>query len=175
MKKVLVIRSQEESREESEMMRDFVLRSVGLGCLVLGQGMDLDMMELPEMGEAREPTIRAEEEAGAGETGLLLQGSMDGLVVNPCGAVVAAVEPDTKEPDGIKGPGAKEKKRIYEKLMEFRRKNGLGCMKKLIEVTGGQLKEGVLQAAVMGEKAPLQSWYLIERAIEMAEEKERKS
>lgn len=53
MRDVLIVRAPGEPREDLEAMRDYVEESLRRGVLVLSDGMELEVLSLPEPGEAR--------------------------------------------------------------------------------------------------------------------------
>lgn len=123
-------------------MRDFVLESLELGVLILGQGASWQVEQLPELGgvEVRE--------------------------------AVKAQGPPLPEPPAVgaafTGYGAKEKRRILDALVQYRDRNGLGSLEALAQPDGPTLQE--LRAALLCEKLPMETCQKIGAALDQMEE-----
>lgn len=73
--------------------------------------------------------------------------------------------------DTIKGRGSYEKKAIYQRLIDYRSKHGLGSLKTIADASNG-LSETELRLMINGQKYPLIRWQMVGDALDKLEEKE---
>ena len=112
-------------------MRDYVRESLELGVLIVGKGVQWELLELPELGG-----VRVQDPGGTGPDG-------------------PPEMPD--EPEGevaFTGYGAKEKRRIYEALRRYRDRHGLGSLEPLAEAAGQGLTATELRGRCWGASCP---------------------
>lgn len=73
--------------------------------------------------------------------------------------------------DTIKGRGSYEKKAIYQRLIDYRSKHGLGSLKTVADASNG-VSETELRLMINGQKYPLIRWQMVGDALDKLEEKE---
>lgn len=76
--------------------------------------------------------------------------------------------------DTIKGRGSYEKKAIYQRLIDYRSKHGLGSLKTIADASNG-VSETELRLMINGQKYPLIRWQMVGDALDKLEEKENES
>lgn len=137
------------SAESRTALRNYVAESLRTGVLVLGVDETWEVANLPELG----------------------------------GAVVQGLQPDKKrdcpgqeppkedkETSHFSGPGAREKRRIYDRLRQYRAGNGLGCLTVLSDVSGGTVTETDLRDALAANRLPMEVWQRIDKALQAVDE-----
>ena len=72
--------------------------------------------------------------------------------------------------DTIKGRGSYEKKEIYQRLIDYRSKHGLGSLKDVADASNG-ITETDLRLMMNGTKYPLIRWQMVGDALDKLEEK----
>ena len=78
---------------------------------------------------------------------------------------------EEKEPNVFVRPRFKEKGVILERLLEYRRKHGLGCFSKLSALCNGEVSAGELRDMLFGEEIfSLDKWLLVKAALDLEEE-----
>lgn len=126
-------------------IREFVKESLMMGILVKGQGVGFEIADIPDLG---------------------------GVVVyetpkEPCDPPCAASDTDTDKVEVcFAGYGAKEKRRIYAKLMRYRADHGLGCLDALASVIGNDMTAEKLRDAMNGAKLTMDVWRQIGIALD---------
>ena len=124
-------------------LRDFVAESAACGVLVLDAGITWEVAVLPEFGYA-----------------------MTAPIIASVSESLSAKQEDLPKVTGFTGQGAREKKRIHEALMAYRRAHGLGSFTQLASLAGGEVTDSVLRAAAQGEKLPMEQWRKIGAALD---------
>ena len=71
--------------------------------------------------------------------------------------------------DTIKGRGSYEKKEIYQRLIDYRSKHGLGSLKDVADASNG-ITETDLRLMMNGTKYPLIKWQMVGDALDKLEE-----
>lgn len=72
------------------------------------------------------------------------------------------------------GPGAAEKRAIYQRLSDFRASHGLGCLSVVAVAANHIVTADELRAMLDGEKFPLPKWRVVNAALDHIAKKERK-
>ncbi|WP_165449812.1 hypothetical protein [Intestinimonas timonensis] len=143
MSSVLVVTVPSELDGDLYQMRNYVKESLELGVLIVGKGVQWELLELPELGG-----VRVQDPGGTG----------------PDGPPEAPDEPEGEV--AFTGCGAKEKRRIYEALRRYRDRHGLGSLEPLAEAAGQGLTATVLREALLGGKLPMETWRAIGSALD---------
>lgn len=115
MSKVLVVTVPAAPDGDLCQMRDYVKESLEQGVLVVGAGVQWELLELPELG------------------GVWVQNTG-----SPGEVSTSAISKATNLEDkaAFAGYGAKEKRRIYERLRKYRDHHGLGSLEPLADAAG---------------------------------------
>lgn len=138
--------------EDLYFIRDYILESLELGVLVVGQGVSWEIADLPDLG---------------GVSVKLAEGPPGGPDPAPAAGPETAPKPG-QEKVRFKGAGAAEKQRIYQRLLQWRRLHGLGSLQALVDAGGGRLTEETLRTGLRAGKLELDVWRQIDRAISLA-------
>ena len=69
------------------------------------------------------------------------------------------------------GRGASEKRAIYERLADFRQRNGLGCFAEIERASRGKISEAELRAMLDAAPYPLAKWKVVQTALDLIEKK----
>lgn len=123
-------------------IQKFVRDSLVMGILVKEQGIEFEIVDVPDLG---------------------------GVIVHevPNAPDIPCAVPDTRGTEvNFSGHGAKEKRRIYEKLMQYRTEHGLGCLDELAAVIGGGVTTETLRDAINGTKLTMDIWRQIGIAMD---------
>lgn len=143
MSSVLVVTVPSELDGDLYQMRNYVKESLELGVLIVGKGVQWELLEIPELGG-----VRVQDPGGTGPDG-------------------PPEAPDELEGEvAFTGYGAKEKRRIYESLRRYRDRHGLGSLEPLAEAAGQGLTATVLREALLGGKLPMETWRAIGSALD---------
>lgn len=148
MSKVLVVTVPAAPDGDICQMRDYVKESLEQGVLVVGAGVQWELLELPELG------------------GVWVQGT------GGPGEASTPVTPSETNLEGkaaFAGCGAKEKRRIYERLRNYRDRHGLGSLEPLADAAGQELTVTELRDALLGHKLPMDTWRAIGAALSRLE------
>ena len=149
MSSVLVVTVPSALDGDLFQMRDYVRESLELGVLIVGKGVQWELLELPELGG-----IRVQDPGGTGP---------DGSPETPDeGELVGEV--------AFTGYGAKEKRRIYETLRRYRDRHGLGSLEPLAQAAGQGLTTTALRGALLWSKLPMETWRAIGSALDRLEQ-----
>ena len=124
-------------------IREFVKESLMMGILVKGQGVGFEIADIPDLG------------------GVIVCETLKESCDPPC----AASDADRAE-ICFSGYGAKEKRRIYDKLMRYRADHGLGCLDALASVIGNDMTAVKLRDAMNGKKLTMDVWRQIGIALD---------
>lgn len=149
---VLVVRVPAKESADLRAVRSFIMDSLALGVLVVGQGVGLSLEYLPNLGGVtctwespwgdEEPEM-PENEREAGEP--------------------ADMEPAFRHV----GHGAREKNQILARLTAYRKANGLGCLTQVATLAGAPVTEETLRGMLTGgRKLPLAEWQQVGRALD---------
>ena len=68
-----------------------------------------------------------------------------------------------------KGPGAKEKQKIYARMRAFRDATDSGIYEKLAQATNGELTAKEIMKMTTGTVAPLTKWEVLNAAIDLVQ------
>lgn len=124
-------------------LRDFVAESAASGVLVLDAGVTWEVAELPEIGYVLAAPIAAS-----------------------LSAPLPAEQGGSRKSTSFTGQGAREKKRIHEALLAYRRAHCLGSFAQLAAVADVEVTDAVLRSAAQGEKLPMELWRKIGAALD---------
>lgn len=149
---VLVVRVPAKESADLRAVRSFVMDSLALGVLVVGQGVGLSLEYLPDLGGVActwdSPWDEEEPEKEPGK---------DPVDVEPAFRHV--------------GHGAREKNQILTRLIAYRKANGLGCLAKVAALAGAPVTEETLRGMLTGgRKLPLSQWQQVGRALDALEQ-----
>ena len=139
MNRVLVVTVPAAPDGDLCQMRDYVKESLEQGVLVVGAGVQWELLELPELG------------------GVWVQGT---------GGPGEASTPMTPSETNLEG---KEKRRIYERLRNYRDRHGLGSLEPLADAAEQKLTVTELRDALLGRKLPMDTWRAIGAALDRLE------
>lgn len=78
---------------------------------------------------------------------------------------------ETRDVLSAVGPGAAEKRAIYQRLSDFRASHGLGCLSVVAMAANRVVTEDELRAMLDGEKYPLSRWKVVNAALDHIEKK----
>lgn len=146
MNNILVVRVTSLGSFDYKEMRDDILESVKRGVLILGLSDICEVMELPPLGGV------AVEAAGKQE----------------------ALTSNTSPPSLIQDD-AVVKRAIFQRLTDYRKKNGLGCLEKVAEKTAHfkaeRLSTEALRMVITGDapKMGMAEWEKISKALDALE------
>lgn len=151
---VLVVRVPAKESADLRAVRSFIMDSLALGVLVVGQGVGLSLEYLPNLGgvactwdspwDEEEPEKEPEEDP-------------------------VDVEPAVRHV----GHGAREKNQILTRLTAYRKANGLGCLTKVAALAGAPVTEETLRGMLTGgKKLPLSQWQQVGLALDTLEQEE---
>ncbi len=141
---ILLVRVPVLESVDGRALRDYVLESLKLGVLVLMDGVECEVMELPQLGKVE-------------------------VVTKPQAppAQKAAAEASSE---------GDEKRKILQRLTEYRKTHGLGCLKAVASATRtkGQINDNTLRMILTGDapSMPIEDWRRINRALQRLEAKE---
>lgn len=152
---VLVVRVPAKESADLRAVRSFIMDSLALGVLVVGQGVGLSLEYLPNLGgvactwdspwDEDEPEMPEKEQ------------EEDPVDMEPAVRHV--------------GHGAREKNQILTRLTTYRKANGLGCLAKVAALAGAPVTEETLRGMLTGgKKLPLSQWQQVGRALDALEQ-----
>lgn len=160
-KTVMVVSAPELPTKSLRELRDYIIESVQLGVLVLNSRSTYRMETMPDLG------------------GVLIMG--DDFYTPLCVAV-ESTDPDPADENGTRpvlrahdvpkysGRAGEEKRAIFDLLLRYRDKYGLGCLDAVAEKTGGKISvETIRELLVGGISIPIEDWRRIGRALEKLE------
>ncbi len=154
---VLVVRVPAKESADLRAVRSFIMDSLALGVLVVGQGVGLSLEYLPDLGgvACTWDSPWDEDEPGIPEK----EQEEDPVDMEP---VVQHV-----------GHGAREKNQILTRLTTYRKSNGLGCLAKVAALAGAPVTEETLREMLTGgKKLPLSQWQQVGRALDALEQED---
>lgn len=67
-----------------------------------------------------------------------------------------------------------DKRAVYERLVAYRKRNGLGCFVQLKKATNGELTDMDLYAMLNAEPYSVAKWKLLDEALDRVERKNRR-
>ena len=154
---VLVVRVPAKETSDLRAVRSFVMDSLALGVLVVGQGVGLSLEYLPDLGGVActwdSPWDEEEPEMPGKEP------EVDPVDMEPVFRHV--------------GHGAREKNQILTRLTAYRKANGLGCLAKVAALAGAPVTEETLRGMLTGgKKLPLSQWQQVGRALDALEQED---
>ena len=160
-KTVMVVTGPELPTKSLRELRDYIIESVQLGVLVLNSRSTYRMETMPDLG------------------GVLIMG--DELYTPLCGTDGDA-DPGSADDTGTEtvlrahdapkysGRAGEEKRAIFDRLLRYRDKYGLGCLDAVAEKTGGKISAETLREVLVGGiSIPIEDWRRIGRALEKLE------
>lgn len=154
---VLVVRVPAKEPTDLRAVRSYIMDSLALGVLVVGQGVELSLEYLPDLGGVactwNSPWDEDEPEMPEKEP------EEDPVDVEPAVRHV--------------GHGAREKNQILTRLTAYRKANGLGCLAKVAALSGAPVTEETLRGILTGgKKLPLSQWQQVGLALDTLEQEE---
>lgn len=151
--KLLLIRVEETETVNGRTLRDYVLESLERGILVLTKETELEVIDIPRQ-----------------------LGALEVVQTPECHPVVQSYITETKKLVKMADDQAEEKRDILRRLTEYRKANGLGCLKEVAGKTRskGKITDNTLRMLLTGDQTflPIEDWRLIGRALELLEKKE---
>lgn len=153
---VLVVRVPAKESADLRAVRSFVMDSLALGVLVVGQGVGLSLEYLPKLGGVA--CTWSDPWVDDGQDGR--DEAQDDEIASD----------DPPFPRYV-GYGAKEKNQILARLTAYRKANGLGCLAKVAALAGAPVTEDILREMLTGgKKLPLSQWQQVGRALDALEQ-----
>lgn len=154
---VLVVRVPAKETSDLRAVRSFIIDSLALGVLVVGQGVGLSLEYIPDLGGVActwdSPWDEEETETPEKEP------EVDPVDMEPVFRHV--------------GHGAREKNQILTRLTAYRKANGLGCLAKVAALAGAPVTEETLRGMLTGgKKLPLSQWQQVGQALDTLEQEE---
>ena len=155
---VLVVRVPWKDPGDLRALRSFVIDSLALGVLVVGQGVGLSLEYLPKLGgvacTCSDPW--ADDEQDGGDE-----------------APDDEIAPEAPPFPRYVGYGAKEKNQILARLTAYRKANGLGCLAKVSGLAGKPVTdELILELITERKKIPMEVWRQIGAALDALEQED---
>lgn len=149
---VLVVRVPAKESADLRAVRSFVMDSLALGVLVVGQGVGLSLEYLPKLGGVActwSDPWADDEQDGSDEA------------------------PDDPPFPRYVGYGAKEKNQILARLTAYRKANGLGCLAKVAGLAGKPVTDELIRELITeGKKIPMEVWRQIGAALGALEQED---
>ena len=155
---VLVVRVPAKESADLRAVRSFIMDSLALGVLVVGQGVGLSLEYLPKLGGVActwsDPWVDDGQE-GSGE--------------DPDDEIASDDPPFPR----YVGCGAKEKNQILARLTAYRKANGLGCLAKVAALAGKPVTDELIRELITeGKKIPMEVWRQIGAALDALEQED---
>ena len=155
---VLVVRVPAKESVDLRAVRSFVMDSLALGVLVIGQGVGLSLEYLPKLGGVActwSDPWAVDEQDGGDE------------------APDDEIAPDAPPFPRYVGYGAKEKNQILARLTAYRKTNGLGCLAKVAGLAGKPVTDELIRELITeGKKIPMEVWRQIGAALDALEQED---
>lgn len=154
---VLIVHVPAAIKWEWRELRDYVSESIGMGVLVLGKDVELEVANLPKVEQVQVAPMPAP---------VMLQTA---AVLREHS--VAKAKPQEAEPE-IKytGVAGAEKTRIRQRMEAYRTKHGLGCWAKVAKTCGKDVTDDMLREIYNGALSPnIQVWRAIDGALSALE------
>ena len=154
----LVVRVPWKDPGDLRALRSFVIDSLALGVLVIGQGVTLSLEHFPDLGGVActwsDPWADDEQ---------------DGSDEDPDDEIA----PDDPPFPRYVGYGAKEKNQILARLTAYRKDNGLGCLAKVAGLAGKPVTDELIRELITeGKKIPMEVWRQIGAALDALEQED---
>ena len=152
---VLVVRAPGRSDPQLRALRDFLLESLALGVLVLGQHDTFALELFPDLGgvvcrAAQMPGDREEAEPTKEQERLLREHPTPGKVLT--------------------GQNAQEKQTILSRLRVYRKARGLGCLEEVAREAGTGFTEDLLRGLLTGDSSiSIPQWRKLNKALDKLE------
>ena len=145
-KQVLVVSSPQKTIDELRETRDYIMECLGMGVMVLSPGMGYEFVEFPPISgvcvaNEEYPILRAKH--------LIPTVVLGGGKKSP--------------PPTVKS----EKIIARDKLLDYRDKEGIGCLGKLAKATGNKISSETLRNVINGEETlTSDQWQRVSKAID---------
>lgn len=155
---VLVVRVPAKESTDLRAVRSFVMDSLVLGVLVVGQGVGLSLEYLPKLGGVTctwsDPWADDEQDRSDEDPD-------------------DEIAPDAPPFPRYVGYGAKEKNQILARLTAYRKDNGLGCLAKVAGLAGKPVTDELIRELITeGKKIPMEVWRQIGAALDALEQED---
>ena len=155
---VLVVRVPAKESTDLRAVRSFVMDSLALGVLVVGQGVGLSLEYLPKLGGVActwsDPWADDEQDRGDEDPD-------------------DEIAPDDPPFPRYVGYGAKEKNQILARLTAYRKANGLGGLAKVAGLAGKPVTDELIRELITeGKKIPMGVWRQIGAALDALEQED---
>lgn len=155
---VLVVRVPAKEPTDLRAVRSYIMDSLALGVLVVGQGVGLSLEYLPDLGGVActwSDPWADDEQDGRDE------------------APDDEIAPDAPPFPRYVGYGAKEKNQILARLTAYRKANGLGCLAKVAGLAGKPVTDELIRELITeGKKIPMEVWRQIRAALDALEQED---
>ncbi len=155
---VLVVRVPAKEPTDLRAVRSYIMDSLALGVLVVGQGVGLSLEYLPDLGGVActwSDPWADDEQDGRDE------------------AQDDEIAPDDPPFPRYVGYGAKEKNQILARLTACRKANGLGCLAKVAGLAGKPVTDELIRELITeGKKIPMEVWRQIGAALDALEQED---
>lgn len=155
---VLVVRVPAKEPTDLRAVRSYIMDSLALGVLVVGQGVGLSLEYLPDLGGVActwSDPWADDEQDGRDE------------------APDDEIAPDDPPFPRYVGYGAKEKNQILARLTAYRKANGLGCLAKVAGLAGKPVTDELIRELITeGKKIPMEVWRQIRAALDALEQED---
>lgn len=152
---VLVVRAPGRSDPQLRALRDFLLESLALGVLVLGQHDTFALECFPDLGgvvcrASKMPGEQEEAEPTKDQEQLLREHPTPGKVLT--------------------GQSAGEKQAILTRLKAYRKARGLGCLEEVAREAGTGFTEDLLRGLLTGDSSiSIPQWRKLNKALDKLE------
>lgn len=155
---VLVVRVPAKESTDLRAVRSFVMDSLALGVLVVGQGVGLSLEYLPKLGGVActwsDPWAEDEQDRSDEDPD-------------------DEIAPDDPPFPRYVGYGAKEKNQILARLTAYRKDNGLGCLAKVAGLAGKPVTDELIRELITeGKKISMEVWRQIGAALDALEQED---
>lgn len=155
---VLVVRVPAKEPTDLRAVRSYIMDSLALGVLVVGQGVGLSLEYLPDLGGVActwSDPWADDEQDGRDE------------------APDDEIAPDDPPFPRYVGYGAKEKNQILARLTAYRKANGLGCLAKVAGLAGKPVTDELIRELITeGKKISMEVWRQIRAALDALEQED---
>lgn len=164
------------TREKAEELRDCIVESLSMGCAVLPEEIEGQIVSLPDLGGVKVWSGLDIDPGGYIQRGALAVGEKDGLPYVDAADDGAPAAPDVKPAKPTAGKVAEEKRAILARLKAWREAHGPGCLDAVAKKAGHGITPEMLRDLCLGAvKLLMDDWRRINKALEKLEEEERKA
>lgn len=158
MRKTIVIHAPYQALDDLEALRESVAVGLVEGVVVLPDGAELTVEELPETQPSDEYWAEVAEQ---------VDGLPDTASLDAAPAPAPEPEPASVAP---RGHNAKEKQAIQKRLIDYRQAHGLGCWNEVAALTGKRLTDDDLRNMMTGKgDYPIAQWRAAAKALDQME------